>query len=320
MPHLPDALFALRRFGNGRPHLSMADQSKPHLASVLLNPVLAELYRHPFRIRRPATLSAPVVLASPHSGRFYPDSFVAASLIAPPLLRRSEDAYADLLFDGVCERVPMLAAEFPRAFVDVNRRPEELDADMFDEPPKGQIEVSAHVTAGFGVIPRIVREGAVINRYLLSPVDVEERMAKLYRPYHSALAELMRKTRQRFGCAVLIDCHTMPGAPRQADIVLGDRHGASAPGALVERAESCFAAQGFTVARNTPFAGGHSTALYARAAEGFYALQIEVSRPLYLDEETVAPYPRFEAVRARIGAAMSTLLDFVATVFNPPCS
>lgn len=282
--------------------------------------VLAELYRRPVQIRRPTAQRVPIVLAFPHSGRCYPDSFLAASALTPPLLRRSEDAYADLLFEGAADSVPTLAARFPRAFVDVNRRPSEIDPTMFDDVLPGPIEASAHVAAGFGVIARIVREGAVINRGNLSPLDAMERIEKLHRPYHCALAELMAETRDRFGFAILIDCHTMPGAPGVADIVLGDRFGTAAPSRLVGRVEKSFAAQGFSVGRNVPFAGGHCTALYARADDGYFALQIEVHRPLYMNEEQVALSDRFPQVQARIAAAMRSVLaaDIAALCAMPP--
>lgn len=278
--------------------------------------MLADLYRAPYTLRRPLHQKYPFVLASPHSGRHYPDSFIAASLLAPPELRRSEDAYADLLFDGAAAAIPMIAARFPRAFLDANRRPDELDPAMFEEPPPGPAECTAHVSAGFGIIPKIVREGSVINRYRLAALDAEERIEKLYRPYHCALRAAMEQTRDRFGYSILIDCHTMPAAPGVADIVVGDRFGTSAPTKLIELTEKRFAGEGFSVARNVPFAGGLCTSLYADPQAGFFALQIEISRALYLNEETVTPNGKFESVRARIGKALRFVVSASAERFG----
>ena len=127
---------------------------------------------------------------------------------------------------------------------------------------------SARVVAGLGVIPRIVRDGAEIYRGKLDSREADARLTELYKPYHQALAELMEETRALFGVAVLIDCHSMPSALSVPDIVLGDRYGASASPQLTARAEAAFVREGFTVARNTPYAGGHTTTLHGRVAAG----------------------------------------------------
>jgi N-formylglutamate deformylase len=164
---------------------------------------------------------------------------------------------------------------------------------------------SPRVTAGLGVIPRIVRDGAEIYRGKLSGAEAASRLERLYRPYHRTLAALVAETRARFGTAVLIDCHSMPSALSVPDIVLGDRYGASAAAGLTARAESALAAEGFSVARNTPYAGGHTTAHYGQG--GCHALQIEVNRALYLDEDRIARKPGFDSVRERLTRAMAQL-------------
>src|SRR6201992_187197 len=151
---------------------------------------LAALYAEPFRIFRPFRQTVPFVFASPHSRRAYPASFVAARRLNAVSLRRSEDAFVDELFCGaVAMGAPMIAARFPRAFLDANRAPAELDSSMFDGAlPVAVDSPSPRVTAGLGVIPRIVRDGADIYRGKLTPRDAELRLSKLYRPYHAALA------------------------------------------------------------------------------------------------------------------------------------
>ena len=125
---------------------------------------------------------------------------------------------------------------------------------------------SPRVTAGLGVIPRIVRDGAEIYRGKLDAREADARLTQLYRPYHAALAELMEETHSRFGVAVVVDCHSMPSALSVPDIVLGDRYGASAAPALTARAEAAFAREGFSVARNAPYAGGYTTVLHGKVA------------------------------------------------------
>jgi N-formylglutamate deformylase len=249
----------------------------------------------------------PFLFASPHSGRAYPASLLARSRLDAVALRRSEDAFVDELFAGVIGLgAPLLSAQFPRALLDVNRSRTELDIAMFEGELGVPVDApSPRVTAGLGVIPRIVRDGAEIYRGKLAGAEALDRLQQLYQPYHQALAGLVAQTRARFGVAVLIDCHSMPSALSVPDIVLGDRYGASAAPALTARAESALIAEGFSVTRNTPYAGGHTTVLYGRG--GCHALQIEINRALYLDEDRIAKKPSFESVRARLTRAMQKL-------------
>jgi len=264
----------------------------------------------PFRLDRPVRQAVPFVFASPHSGRRYPASLLEHSRLDATTLRRSEDAFVDELFAGVVGLgVPLLSAHFPRAFLDVNRGMAELDAGMFHGTLDVPVDAPSHrVAAGLGVIPRIVRDGAEIYRGKLDSREADARLSALYKPYHQALADLMEETREKFGVAVLIDCHSMPSALSVPDIVLGDRYGASASPQLTARAETAFVREGFSVARNTPYAGGYTTALHGRVAAGCHALQIEINRALYLDEDRIAKKAAFESVRTRLTRAMRTLM------------
>jgi N-formylglutamate deformylase len=173
---------------------------------------------------------------------------------------------------------------------------------------------TARVSAGLGVIPRIVRDGAEIYRGKLKPDDAAARLEKLYRPYHQALAALVEETQARFGVAVVVDCHSMPSALGAPDIVLGDRYGASAAPVLSRLTEAAFAREGLSVARNAPYAGGHTTTLYGRTARGCHALQIEVNRGLYLDEEKIVRKESFAALKRKLTAALTrvTRIDHAA--------
>jgi N-formylglutamate deformylase len=271
---------------------------------------LAALYAHPIVIQKPGEQRVPFVFASPHSGSLYPASFVARSRLDPLCLRRSEDAYVDALFAGaVALGAPMISARFPRAFLDVNRAPGELDTTMFDGPLHLEIDgPNARVNAGLGVIPRVVRDGAEIYRAKLLPREAQDRLTLLYRPYHRALAGLVADTRQRFGAAVVIDCHSMPSAAAAPDIVIGDRYGSTAAPSLIHLAESAFQQRGFSVVRNAPYAGGYTTQLHGQPSGGLHAIQIEINRTLYLDEERIEPNPRFDDIRARLGQALAALV------------
>jgi len=281
--------------------------------------VLAGLVSAPFRLLRPKVQSVPFVLASPHSGRCYPPSFVAASRLSPLALRCSEDAFVDELFDGaVAHGAPLLSAAFPRVLIDANRAPSEFDREMFDGPLGVPVDApSARVAAGLGVIPRVVRDGTDIYRGKLSPEEAEARLERLYRPYHAALARLVDETVARFGAAVVVDCHSMPSGASVPAVVFGDCNGASVSPSLLRHAEHAFDASGLTSTRNAPYAGGYTTHLYARRDAGIHALQIEVNRGLYLDEERVERGPQFAALRDRLTAALARLMAFDAKALRP---
>jgi N-formylglutamate deformylase len=280
---------------------------------------LEGLLARPFDLVLPQRQRVPFVFASPHSGRVYPVSFAAASRLSAIGLRRSEDAFVDTLFASAIEfGAPMIAARFPRAYLDANRAPGELDPAMFDDALTVPVDPpGTRVNAGLGVIPRIVRDGAEIYRAKLKAREAESRLSHLYRPYHAALSKLLEETRAHFGCAVLIDCHSMPSAAAIPDAVLGDRYGMAASHALMRKAENDFERRGFTVARNTPYAGGYSTHIYGRPMLGHHALQIEINRALYLDEEHIEPNARFGEVAHRIADVLHDLTTIEPALLRP---
>jgi N-formylglutamate amidohydrolase len=270
---------------------------------------LALLYAEPFRVWKPARQSLPFVFASPHSGRVYPASLTARSRLDAVTLRRSEDAFVDELFAGVTGLgAPLIAARFPRAYCDANRAPGELDPGMFAGALDLTVDApSPRVLAGLGVIPRIVRDGAEIYRGKLAPEDAQARLLRLHRPYHAGLAALVEETLARFGVAIVVDCHSMPSALSVPDIVLGDRYGASAPASLTGWAENAFARAGFSIVRNSPYAGGYTTQFYGRGLAGCHALQIEINRSLYLEEETMVRRVSFDGCKKKLMEALVKL-------------
>ncbi len=164
-----------------------------------LDETLANLHAAPFTVARPARQSVAFVFASPHSGRFYPHSFIAHSRLTSLSLRRSEDAFVDELFSGVTELgAPLIAARFPRAYLDVNRAPQEIDAAMFEGALPVSPDSTPRVAAGLGVIPRIVRDGAEIYRGKLAPEELAERLTHLYRPYHDGACATHRRNARAF--------------------------------------------------------------------------------------------------------------------------
>ena len=276
-----------------------------------------------FETIRPRRLLAPVVFNSPHSGRVYPERFLAMTRLDKLSIRQSEDAYVDELFARAPHLgAPLLRAHFPRAYLDVNREPWELDPTMFHEPLSDRFNTSSpRVAAGLGTLARVVAENKPIYRHRLTLEDARMRIEGIYHPYHAALQKLLSEAISAFGVALLIDCHSMPRITRTSeraapDIVLGDRYGTTCASGLVDLVETVFTAAGLRVARNRPYAGGFCTRSYGRPQHGVHALQIEISRHLYMNEVTLAKSPNFDAVRAVVERLVMALvgLDLVSLV------
>lgn len=249
----------------------------------------------PFILVPPRITGVPLVVASPHSGRAYPPDFLAQSRLDPTTLRRSEDFRVDELLAGApTVGAQMIHATFPRIYCDVNRDSDELDPTMFTEslPPERRT-ITPRVRAGLGVIPRISASGTPIYRTRLPLHEATTRIARFWAPYHTALSALIEAQVETQGACVLVDCHSMPCVGLRAydmpDFVLGDAWGTSCAPTLTEAAETCLRSYGFKTNRNAPYAGGYVTRHYGRPAAGQHALQVEISRSLYMDEARLTP-------------------------------
>ncbi|TBY74558.1 N-formylglutamate amidohydrolase [Rhizobium leguminosarum bv. viciae] len=272
-----------------------------------------------FEVHEPVSQTIPFVYNSPHSGRIYPPEFIAQSRLEGIAIRRSEDHYVDELFSSaVALGAPLLAANFPRAYLDVNREPYELDPRMFDGllPPYANVN-SLRVAGGLGTIPRIVAENMEIYARRLPVQEGLDRVEAVYKPYHAALRRLIARTHVQFGFGVLIDCHSMPGNVRVAgstarpDFIIGDRYGTSASAELSRAAIAILEEMGFAAIRNKPYAGGFITEHYGRPSRGLHALQIEVNRAIYVDELTLEKRDDFAAVADAVADFMQQMADYV---------
>ena len=267
----------------------------------------------PFLLHRPAEPAAPLLLASPHSGRNYPAAFLADSRLDPVALRRSEDGFVEEIFAGApAFGVPLLAATFPRVYCDANREAWELDPGMFDGPlPDFVNSASPRVGAGLGTIARVVASGEAVYRRRLSFDEAADRVRGLWEPYHAALLGLIGETARRFGGCLLIDCHSMPSLPgeagRAADMILGDAHGTAAAPRATRMLEEALSGLGYRVRRNDPYAGGYVTRHYGRPRERVHALQIEIARSLYMDETRFERAATFGAIRQHLGRLAAEL-------------
>lgn len=271
--------------------------------------------RPAFETIRPQRQLAPIVFNSAHSGVDYPERFLKMTRLDRTSIRQSEDTYVDELYG----RAPhmgalMLRAHFPRAYLDVNREPYELDPSMFHEPlPAPYNTTSPRVAAGLGTLARLVAENKAIYRERLSLADAQMRIEGIYRPYHATLQKLLSETAGRFGAAILIDCHSMPQLNPTAnqsapDVVLGDRFGTTCAAPIIDLAEKVFASAGLNVARNRPYAGGYITRTYGKPDFGIHTLQIEISRNLYMAEATRTRHDGFACTHQIINHFISELM------------
>ena len=270
-----------------------------------------------YSLARPDARTTSVVFASPHSGRDYPAAFLRRAVLNASEIRSSEDAFVDQLFETVPSHgAPLLAANAPRAYLDLNRGPDELDSALIEG-----VRRSGHnprIASGLGVIPRVVANGRQIYRGKLTLIEAHQRIAQYWRPYHDQLQTLLDESNNAFGEAILIDCHSMPhealenvGPPGSArpDVVLGDRFGAAAASSVVERVEAAFASAGLRVARNMPFAGAFITQHYGRPSRQQHAIQVEIDRAIYMNERTLEPNENFEPFKVMLSGVIAEITE-----------
>ncbi|WP_103335263.1 N-formylglutamate amidohydrolase [Pseudotabrizicola formosa] len=273
------------------------------------------MHSEAFTLYHPARRETPVVFSSPHSGRAYPPAFLAGSVLDSRLIRSSEDAFVDDLFRSATDHgAPLIAANAPRAFIDLNRAADELDAAVVEDVLRSPH--NPRVASGLGVIPRVVSGGRAIYRGKMPLAEAEGRIRDHWHPYHAALRRLTEDSHAQFGQSVLIDCHSMPheaieahsrpGLPRP-DVVLGDRFGAAAARNVMDQVEAAFRRAGLRVSRNAPFAGAYIAQTYGRPSRGFHVVQVEIDRALYMDETRIEPLPGFDAFRDLIAGVVAEI-------------
>jgi len=273
--------------------------------------------RPAYRLEMPETRSGPVIVASPHSGRHYPWGFARSTVLDERTIRSSEDAFVDMLVaEAPAMGAPLLAAEYPRAYIDLNRSCDELDPAVISD--LARVASNPRVSSGLGVIPRVVANGRLIYRGKMRLREAEERIEQVWRPYHACLDRLMQATRAEYGTAILLDFHSMPGdaldavarapgAPRP-DVVIGDRFGASASADVVDALEAAFQGTGLVVSRNTPFAGAYIAQHYGRPSRGRHAIQIEIDRGIYMNEALIRPNGNFRHVKALLTGVLGQMI------------
>lgn len=222
-----------------------------------------------------------MLLSVPHAGRDYPDWLLSLSRKGRASLASLEDPLVDRLVWRALGRGPAaVIAQTPRAAVDCNRGEDEIDPAMV-EAHRGP-RPSPRARGGLGIVPSRTAAHGHLWRRAISRAELDRRLDQAYRPYHDAIQQQLSLLVDRFGCALLLDCHSMPPAGSAPAIIFGDRFGRSAAPWLMAEALGVTTEAGFTAGANDPFAGGHILERHASPTDGIHAIQIEVDRRCYL--------------------------------------
>jgi len=274
----------------------------------------------PVTLALPQVEALPLVCDSPHSGTSYPADFGAA--VAPERLRGGEDTHVDALWEAV-PRVggTLLAATFPRVYIDPNRTLDDIDPDLLDGAWPSRLAPGEKTRLGYGLIWRNMDAATPIYDRKLAVAEVQARIDRYYRPYHAALAEAVEGAWQRFGALWHLNLHSMPNNAYErlkiqsphplADFVLGDRDGTTCEPGLVELVERELREMGYTVARNDPYKGVQLIAKIGRPTERRNSLQIEIRRPLYMDEGTRERNDGFGKLQRDLGVMTASIARYI---------
>ncbi|TCT07341.1 N-formylglutamate amidohydrolase [Paralcaligenes ureilyticus] len=281
--------------------------------------IFADSDFEPFVLSRAKGHAIPLVCDSPHSGVIYPKDF--GSCLPASILRSGEDTYVDELWRAIpAVGGSLLAANFPRSYIDPNRELTDIDVNMLAEPWATEVHPTEKTRLGHGLIWRLARKQAIYDRKLWV-AEVENRIQTFHQPYHAALNQQIEAAYEKFGGVWHLNLHSMPADSYEvleidsdhplADFVLGDRDGVTCDPALVETIETFLIGRGYAVARNDPFKGVAVIARIGRPAENRHSLQIEVNRKLYMDEDTYEKSPGFGALQKSLTLLSEHLAKFV---------
>lgn len=244
----------------------------------------------------PCRADVPVLLSVPHSGRDYPDWLLALSNGGLSALFTLEDPLVDeLVAPAVRAGIGAVIARAPRAAVDCNRAEDEVDPTVVASGTL--LRLSPRARGGLGIVPGRTASHGSLWRRPIHRHQLDERLDQAHRPYHRAIEQELGRLVERFGCALLLDCHSMPPpAEDGAAIVIGDRYGRTAAPWMTAEAVEIASSLGYRVAVNEPFAGGHVIERHAAPAAAVHALQIEIDRRCYLQDGRPEPAQGFERV------------------------
>ena len=264
----------------------------------------------PFTVIEPLSEETPLVVEVPHAGLFV-DGPTLARLAAPARsIGRDADLYVDDLYAGAPSHgATLISANVSRYVCDLNRSEIDVDAESVEGAP-------ANTRATRGIVWRLTSDGARVLDSPLPRAELERRLDTYYRPYHSALAEILERKRARFGFAILLAAHSMPSVGRtghgdpqavRADVVPGTRGRTSAARAFIDAVDAHARSAALSVAHDDPYQGGYTTQHYGRPDVHVHVVQVELARRLYMDEPTLTKNARFPKMQAWCAALAAKL-------------
>jgi N-formylglutamate deformylase len=281
-----------------------------------------------YTLRDAAGHAIPLVLDSPHSGTDYPEDFGHA--VPREALRRAEDAYVDELYAAGPEiGAVLIAACFPRSYIDPNRSLLDIDASLLDAPWPGPAIPSRKTELGIGLIWRVLDSGEPIYGRKLSVDEVKRRIVDYHQPYQRAVKDALDRAHHHFGAVWHLNLHSMPavssvisdegpGRPR-ADFVLGDRDGTTCDAVFTQEVAEALRGMGYEVKINDPYKGVELVRAFSDPRDGRHSLQIEVNRRLYMDERTREKSPGFAKLQADLGRLLERVASFASAHASHRC-
>ena len=281
----------------------------------IANPLLD---RPAFTLFAPQKAALPVLIAVPHAGRDYSGDLLAQMREPEHVMRRLEDRYVDAVAHEAMRWIGanLLVAHAPRAMLDLNRSREDVDWTMIsgrtERNPRNSL-ANRRARSGLGLVPRRLLGRGEIWRGPLPQAELDQRIDTIHRPYHQALGQELARIRDEWGAALLIDLHSMPplkprvGEARGAEFVIGDRFGASCDPMLVAKGQNFLEGKGRIVTHNRPYSGGYVLNAHGLPRHNIHALQLEICRSTYLDENLDMPGEGLASV-ARLVAGFARLL------------
>jgi N-formylglutamate amidohydrolase len=266
----------------------------------------------------PLVAPAPVVFDSPHSGSEYPSDFEYACPLKQ--LRQAEDAYVDRLFETApAQGATLIAALFPRSYIDVNRALEDIDQQLLDKPWPGPVSASDRARVGMGLVRRVCRPGLAMYSRKLSVPEVKDRIERYYRPYHQAVTDALDQTCARFGSVWHVNCHSMPSSRgtrgplsgfERADFVLGDRDGVTCAVGFRTMVKTTLERMGYDVRVNDPYKGVELVRRFGQPKIGRHSLQIEINRRLYMNEDTLEQTQGFAKLKQDLDILIAAVVAY----------
>lgn len=291
----------------------MTDQTVNNLMQI-------EAGNGPFSYHNIDDLQFPLLISVPHAGRVYPQELLDNLAIPAAHLLRLEDRYADRLASAaIVAGFPAIIAHRPRAWVDLNRNRSEIDANMVRGLSPSQLPTpSRKVRGGLGVVPSRLHGIGNLWRKKWEWDDINRRLDSCHEPYHDSISKILERMRLKFGCAILLDVHSMPPLDEEQgniDIVIGDRFGHSAGSRYSELSMSFFELSGVKARLNYPYAGGYILERHSQVEKEIHALQLEVDRRYYLDSSLQEPSAQLLVMADHIAKLATRLVSQINNQF-----